>query len=520
MAKDASDLSEMKFLNNYYQRLFVGERKINNYQGATDSRTFFNEEKGELLFLDEQFSQHFFDKQVQLSFFNLHSFWLNKVKEKSTCPNVALGENTDYIRYLYRLLTISYLFESLKINHKISSALGFDKKLCSLSFDDVFGKCQPVTNDMKKFKERIYGKFSNEFSKYNPDKFNKKETIDWFLDFKKSTSLTINPTYAGLHDWCRQEGSSCRDLSPDDIQKFLGNICDRDRSLIQNLCSEEDDLFGASYLENATELIQSSNAFNLINLHGMGEDCLRRYVKVFSPKEFRYDFLIHQFPLVYSYLRRSNQNYLQGELFLPGALKEFDVKGLSDFLTALRPPKVIKTIPALPPKKTQVKEFLSKKISIVILQNEKLKTEVPSMKIIDPIKVNTSEFEKSVLEINDKNLQTLSLNMEKFKDDFEFSSEVIAEISVPISKFQTRAALSDMKTYDSLGSMSAPLGLTFLKYLIDTENHQGLFNITTILGEKFYVVNDIEKKEKAVHIHLLNDSTTNNKWQIVLIKTP
>jgi hypothetical protein len=211
---------------------------------------------------------------------------------------------------------------------------------------------------------------------------------------------------------------------------------------------------------------------------------------------------------------------LQGELFLPGALKEFDVKGLSDFLTALRPPKVIKTIPALPPKKTQVKEFLSKKISIVILQNEKLKTEVPSMKIIDPIKVNTSEFEKSVLEINDKNLQTLSLNMEKFKNDFEFSSEVIAEISVPISKFQTRAALSDMKTYDSLGSMSAPLGLTFLKYLIDTENHQGLFNITTILGEKFYVVNDIEKKEKAVHIHLLNDSTTNNKWQIVLIKTP
>jgi hypothetical protein len=95
---------------------------------------------------------------------------------------------------------------------------------------------------------------------------------------------------------------------------------------------------------------------------------------------------------------------------------------------------------------------------------------------------------------------------------------MIVDISVPISKFQTRAALNDMKTYDNLGSINAPVGLIFLKYLIDTENHQGLFNITTVLGEKFYVVNDIEKKEKAVYIQLLNDSSTNNKWQITLIK--
>ena len=517
LAKETSDLNETKFLDSYYQHLFVGERTIGNYQGPEDSRTFFNEEKGVSFFLDEQYFYHFFDKQIQPEVFNLHSFWLNKVVDKSTCPDIALGENVDYIRYLYRLLTISYLFESLKINHKISSALGFEKNECSPTFENIFNKCRPTTDDMRKFKERIYGKFSNELSKYRADKFNKKETIEWYLDFKKSTSLSIDPAQAGLHNWCHQEGRNCRDLSSKNIKQALGEICNRDRSLIQSLCSEEDNLFGASYLENATELLQSSNAFNLINLHGMGEDCLSRYVKIFSPKEFRYDFLINQFPLIYSYLRR-NKNHSQGELFLPGALKEFDMKGLSDFLSALRPPKIKISIPVLPPKKTPVKLIAIENPQIPAPEIDQLKPEVVKLEIREPPVLKISEFEKTLSEFNDKKIQSLSLNMDKFKDDFEFSLQMIVDISVPISKFQTRAALNDMKTYDNLGSINAPVGLIFLKYLIDTENHQGLFNITTVLGEKFYVVNDIEKKEKAVYIQLLNDSSTNNKWQITLIK--
>lgn len=519
-SKETAELSENDFLDNYYNKLFTGEKRLNNYHGPRDPSSFFNEARGELLLLDDQFSNHFFDKQIQTEVFDLHSFWIDKVVDKSACPDVALGENLDYIRYLYRLLTISYLFESLKINNKISSELGFEKKQCSLSFDEVFGKCTPVTEDMKKFKERIQGKFLNEFSKYNVEKLNKKETLDWLSRFKKSTSLTVDSAYAGLHDWCHQEGRNCRSLSLNDIKKALGNICDQNRLIIQNLCSEKDDLQGASYLENATELIQSSNAFNLINLNGMGEDCLHRYVKVFTPKEFRYDFLSHQLPLIYSHLTHGHQSYLQGELFLPGALKEFDIKGLSDFLIALRPPPKKISINIVPLKKNPIKISLPEKIPFVVKPVEVLKPEVIPMKITEPFVVKLSEFEKSVLLVDDKKNKNIYLDMEKFKNDFDFSSELTSELLLPISRFQTRAALNDMKIYDSLGSISAPVGLIFLKYLIDTENHQGLFNMTTILGEKFYVVNDIEKKERAIYIYLLNDASTKNKWQIILMPPP
>ena len=97
---------------------------------------------------------------------------------------------------------------------------------------------------------------------------------------------------------------------------------------------------------------------------------------------------------------------------------------------------------------------------------------------------------------------------------------MIADLATPIKKFQTRAALTDMKSYDSLGSKEAPVGLIFLKYLIDTENHQGLYNMVTVLGERFYVNNDIEKKNYSVLIELRNDATTKNRWQIILVQPP
>lgn len=140
------------------------------------------------------------------------------------------------------------------------------------------------------------------------------------------------------------------------------------------------------------------------------------------------------------------------------------------------------------------------------------------MEIVEAPKPVLSEFERAVLEMEEKKLQTLSVNMERFRDDFEFTPQMISDLATPIKKFQTRAALNDMKSYDNLGSAEAPVGLVFLKYLIDTKNHQGLFNIITVLGDKFYVANDIEKKELPVYIELRNDVTTNNHWQIILIK--
>lgn len=511
-----SKVSELESTDKYYKNLFLGEKKIGNYSGATDARTIFNENSGKLSFLDEQFHSHYLNSQTQEDAIDLYHFWFKKVVEKSTCPDMALGENIDYIRYLYRLLSISYLFETLKVNNKISSSLKketTDENVCSISFDEVFGKCQPQSDDMKKFHERVNAKFANDISKIAITSFNKGETAKWLENFQRSNSLTSDPVYSQLHDWCHQNKKNCKSLSMNEIKKALGAICNGHKTLIQNICGEKDSLFGISYIDKANEVIQSSNAFNMINQAGMGEDCLRRYTKIFSPQEIRYDSLNRQFPLIYSHLIRTNSRYMQGELFLPGALKEFDVKGLGDFLTALKPPKTEVVVKTLPKPKPKVKVVVAPK------PKEVVKPEAVVMVIPPPPVVKISEFENALAEFEGKKLASLSINMDRFRDDFEFTQQMIADLAAPIKKFQTRSALSDMKAYDNLGSAEAPVGLIFLKYLIDSENHQGLYNIITILGDKFYVNNDIEKKDKSVLIELRNDSSTGNRWQIILIKS-
>lgn len=516
LAKGNVEMQEKESLDRYYQHLFLGEKRTNDYFGPLDPRTVFSEENGELLTLDDQFKNHFLNNQIQSEAMDIHSFWFKKIIEKSTCPDLALGDNLDYVRYVYRLLSISYLFESLKLNHKVSQELGLGKNICSISFDSVFGNCKPQSSDMKKFHERVYGKFVNEISKINIAEFNKKEISQWYLDFQHSTSLTTDPVYSRLHDWCFSQKKNCKNLSPDELKKALTTVCNNDQELITNLCSEQDDLYGISYAEKATELVQSSNAFNLINQSGMGEDCLRRFVKIFTPKEIRYNTLSKQYPIIYSQLLRDNNRYLQGELFLPGALKEFDMKGLGDFLTALKPPKVETKLVIVPKPKPKAKPHPV----VVVKPIEVPKPEAVKVEIVEAPKPKMSEFETAVKELADKKLNSLSINMDTFRDDFEFTQQMISTLSAPIKKFQTRAALTDMKSYDNLGSVDAPVGLIFLKYLIDTENHQGLYNIITVLGNKFYVNNDIEKKILPVYVELRNDSTTKNRWQIIITKAP
>ncbi len=506
---------EQEHLDSYYRGLFIGEKKTQNYHGPLDPRSTFDDENGDLWLLDDQFSNHYLNNEIQPDALSLHEFWFKKVKEKSICPDLVLGENLDYIRYLYRLLSISYLFESMKINHKASQELGF-KNICSLNFKDVLGDCKPQSVDMNKFYDRVYGKFANEISKINVTALSKKDIALWIDGLQRSTSLTIDPVYSRLYDWCLAKKKSCKNVSLDEIKNALSAFCASDGELIQKLCSEKDSLFGVSYSEKATELIQSSNAFKLINQNGMGEDCLRRYVKIFSPKEIQYGILNKQFPLIFSKLTREGSRYLQGELFLPGALKEFDMKGLNDFLAALKPPKAEPVALLIPKPKMKPKPIPKPVVTKVVAVP---KPESVPMVIVDPPKPKVSEFERAVSERESKNLETLSISMDKFRDDFEFSAQMINDLSSPIKKFQTRSALNDMKSFDKLGSAEAPVGLIFLKYLIDTDNHQGLFNIISVLGEKFYVSNDLEKIERPVFIELRNDTSTKNHWQIIICKS-
>jgi hypothetical protein len=505
---------DKKVLSNYYEDVFLGERRTQNYSGPLDPRSTFSDSLGDLILLDDTFKDHYINQQIQEQPFELHNFWFNDLVDKSTCPNDILGENIDYIRYLYRLVTMSYLFEGLKLNNKLSDELGL-KNTCPITYKAIFENCKPGTSDMRKFHERAYGKFVNEIEKIKYQSFSKSEMANWLEEFQRSTSLTTDPIFSRLHDWCIVNKKNCRTISLNEIKEGLSHFCGEDTKAIQTICSEKDSYYGLNNISTPTDLIKNSNAFNLINQSGMGEECLRRYGKLFHAKESSLGILSKQYPLLYSYLLKNNSRYLQGELFLPGALKEFDMKGLSDFLTALKPPEVEPVVMVI---RQKTKSKPKPKPVVVVAPKVEEKQLAGPVVIIDPPKPDISEFERAASELKAKGISSVVLDMDNFRDDFEFDSGMIAELSGPIKKFQTRAALNDMKSYDKLGTSEAPVGLIFLKFLIDTENHQGLYNIITVIGEKFYVSNDIEKKREAHYAQLKNDASTNNRWTIILLR--
>lgn len=502
-------------LDGYYERLKTGERKVDNYSGPKDNRAFFSEALGKTIFLEDDYKTNVFNREIQSELFSLESFWKEKVLEKSTCPDEELGTHQDYIRYLYRLVSISYLFESIKLNHRISSELSFGKNACSLNYQELFGKCTAKSDDMKKFKDRIFGKFANEYEKLKYSALSKKETESFMELFHLSTINNNDPTFARIHYWCLENNVDCKKINLNDIKNAIGHFCQKDRDLMLNICNEDDEILGMSQVKILEDLVKTSNAFNLINGKGMGEDCLRRFSKLGAVKEANYKELNVVIPLIYKYLASEKVSYLQGSLFLPGALKEFDMKGLSDFLIALKPPKVVvaKKIVKVKPKPVVKPVVVAAKVPTPEPKIEPVVEVVPEV-----VMPKISEFEKAAALILENKSAREVLNMDLFREDFEFTSKMISSLSQPIKKFQTRKALTDMRDFDKFGTSEAPVGIIFLKFLIDTDNHQGLYNVVNVLGEKFYLMNDFEGKSTPIFAELKNDQSTNNRWQITLLK--
>ena len=105
--------------------------------------------------------------------------------------------------------------------------------------------------------------------------------------------------------------------------------------------------------------------------------------------------------------------------------------------------------------------------------------------------------------------------MIKLIEDYPISKNS-SKISKPLKIYQTRKALEDMKSFDKLGTRTA-IRLLFLKYLIDFTASR-IYNITSVIGDSFFALNDIEKKKSPVKVEIKNDETTNYMWQIYILK--
>ncbi|PIK15048.1 hypothetical protein [Halobacteriovorax sp. JY17] len=498
--------------NKYYDSSFVGEQPTPLYFGPISPKYSFSSIDGEISFSDDEYYNEYLPSLIEKEIFNLNELWSKEFPAKSNCPDFYLNENIEYIRYLYRLITISYLFESMKENHSLMYEIDGNEKLCSLDWKKTLGMCSPKSVEMIKFVKRAKTRYLKDWNPGALSKLNSSEREGWLENFKSLTPRGVAKTR--VYEWLKEKGIKNKNFTIDKSHQALASICHNDKELLVQLCSERDDLYGLSSVPKAIELLYESNAANVINTGGHGLSCLKRYSALFSTKERSYPDLEIIFSLVSKQLEASKSRYAQGDLFLPGALKEFDDKGLGDFLFV---EKKVEPKPEPKPTPIIVIKPKPKPLPKPVVATVKPVVKAEPVKLPEKIIIKVSAFEQAVRNLLELKLTVSTVNMGKMKSDFVFSDTMVEALKTPLKDYQTREALSDMKKYDGLGQRTEPMRLIFLKYLIENHLHQGLYNIVSIVGERFWLLNDIDGKTEPVYAEILNNESTNYKWQINIL---
>lgn len=499
--------------NHYYDETFLGEQPVPLYYGPYSPEFKFNSSNGKISFEDESYYEGYLPSLIEEQIFKLSEMWKVEFPVKSNCPDYYLNENIEYIRYLYRLITISYLFESLKENHSLMYEINGNERLCSLDWKKTLGMCRPKSLEMKKFVKRAKTRYLEDWNPAALSKLNSSERQKWLENFRSLTPRGVAKTRT--YNKLMSMGITPKRITLKDSHKALASICKSDKELMIRLCSEEDDVYGLNNIPKAIELLYESNASNVINTGGHGLSCLKRYSRLFATKERRHPGLELIFNLISKQLEVSKSRYVQGDLFLPGALKEFDDKGLGDFLFVEKKPE-----PKPEPKPKPiivVKPKPKPKPKPVVVAKPKPTPRPKPVSLPKPVVIKVSAFEKAVQKLSAKNLKVSSVDMNQMRRDFLFSDSMVEALKVPLKDYQTREALSDMKKYDGLGQRTEPMRLIFLKYLIENNLHQGLYNIVAIVGEKFWLLNDIDGKTEPVYAEIINDESTKFKWQLNIL---
>ncbi|WP_412470277.1 MULTISPECIES: hypothetical protein [unclassified Halobacteriovorax] len=458
-----------------------GEWDFEVYEGPLDPRLVIDYQNDKQEFLDEVTGRTYFSVMLEPAIFDLTQEFDRYIYPNFACSKHEMTENIEYMRYLVRLTSIASLYEFYRQSSIALYQLG-DEKSCALSYDAIFKSCKPKSKDMKLFTKRV--------SDYFPD------IVDWG---KYPIKLQTDRRF----DLANYHPTLVKILSSHfggDSKTSIINSCQFVKSEIQSLCSEEDSYLSALNVEEIKKEILTTSAYKIINASGKGESCFSRYEEMTKDQV--------------SIDKKSAEiirTALKGEddlkVFWFGSLREFDEKGIT-----LVEEKVVKEEPKIVAK-VEVKE--PKVIKTVDIKTIKIiRKPKPEPKKPEPVKeIVFSAFETAVLNYEKSKKQT-EVAMPSFKDDYKFSKKTLERFNGSLRSYQTRKQLSKMKRVDNLGSLQAPMSLTFIKYLIDYNLHQGLYNMTSILGNEFFVINDLEGRTRPIKIVLDNNEETKFRWKI------
>lgn len=486
---------------------YLGEKRLDSYSDRYSPFIFQDIYRGKMSFEDEIFFQNFFGRYLFTPEKDFSFFLGSELNSGLTCSNELLSEHFDEIRYSYRLITLSYLLEG-QWHMKLASDQFRMKQGCSFNLDQWVKSCRPQSANMKKFVERLK-KYSPKYDESFPREYSKNS---WWREYSKNDYK--------LYSHYRMK-AECKGTCPEDeLESRFKNVCEEDQKIMTQICSEVDEIYGLSGQRDAYFLIGKSNIINTFNKQGEAMGCLRRFSEVMSHREVRYDVLTQLFPALQSFLvKKYQERFLQGRVFFFGSGKEFEEKGLKNLYVVEQPLK-IEELPKEEPVQVVAKVEAPKKVEAPRPAVAKAPAPEPKKEIVEIKSPNKSAFLQAAELRSSSHMDRVEVDMIKLKYDYVFSLNMINTLSEKLSTFMTREALMEMSQYDKLGTKQGPVPLLFIKYMIDMQEHQGLYNLVSILGDKFYVSNEIDSSFKPAveRIQIVNNDSTGRQWQIVVLK--
>lgn len=478
-------------INIFASTYYTGERNFDIYTGPTYPFLTTDYRQGKTSFTEQGRIDNYVMEHISNDFTALNKYYDDFVVPSFGCTTNDFSDSAEYIHYLHRLSTISLQYNFLRKIHISLYQINEAETKCPLDYEDLFNKCSPKSMEMRKFIARV--------EEYFPD------IIDW-------GNYPLLRQKANFEMLSKYHGDSvkvvAKNFKEDDLEQTFLRACIETKKAITDLCNEKDSYFGLSNYPKINKMIIESSAFKVVNKNEAGLACLEQFIDLNkineSISEYNNQVIISEI---------NKKKDLNEGLFWFGSLKEFDDLGVvvikdtpKPTIVEVKQPEVKEPVVAA----IEVKP-LPKKVEFVVVKEE-------------PKPVVVAEPKKSALTIalakfrNDK--KATEVNMTYMKTDYKYTKKLLQKFNGPLRAYQTRKALTDMKKLDKLGSIESPLSYLFLRFLLDHNLHQGLYNIKSILGDSFYIVDDVENINKTVKIFLDNSEKTKFKWQLTILETP
>jgi hypothetical protein len=485
----------------FFDKATLGEKNIDLFWRGHFPEIKQNISNGKLSFVDDELEgQRFYLRGFNQAPYFL-DFLYSELDAGMTCPNELLGKNFDYIRYGYRLMSLSLLIEDYWHLQALSQQFKW-KNTCGTSLPKILEKCKPSSNDMK----NVVSLWRKHFST-NPEKFHPDYNYDKWQQEKNSKKLLSHYRSEAL---CSESKQFCSSS-----ESSFNHMCAEDVKNIEALCSETDQIYGVTNAPQIFYSLSRSNFINTFNREGLGIGCMRRFSQIMQGHEAKMSSLkVIGLALPNQLNALYGNRFPQGRPFIYGALKEFADKGLTQIFEETTPEAPVE-VAKVEPKKTEAPVVVAAPVKPVVEEKPVVKKVIKE--IAGPMK---SAFLQAAEVRESQNLERVDVDMEKFRYDYVFSLNMIQKLNSTLKTYMGRDALVEMSTYDKLGTKDGPVPLLFIKFMLDMQEHQGIYNLMSVLGDKFYVSNEIDSefKTKPELIEIRNDDSTNRQWQITVLR--